>query len=61
MTDALLVKFVGNLKQEIADKEKQMPCMAFKDLYDVGLVQGEVRGLQFALLLLERAIEEADI
>lgn len=58
--DRLLADYIGNLKIEVAEKQAALSNNRFTELYEVGILQGEIRGLQNAISVLERTIEEAD-
>lgn len=58
--DEVLKTFVGDLSREVADKQQALAERTFTDMYQVGIMQGEIRGLQEALRILTSVIEEAD-
>lgn len=58
--DEVLKTYIGDLSREIADKQAGLAERTFTDMYQVGTMQGEIRGLQEALRILTSVIEDAD-
>ena len=58
--DTFLNAYISNLKLAIEDAKNDHAKAVYKDLYEVGRVQGLISGLQQALRVLEASIEDAD-
>lgn len=61
MRDRFLSEYIGRIKEECAQQKEALVRNPHHDLYSVGVLQGQVQGLEKALSALEDTINEHDV
>lgn len=59
--DKFVGAYISSAKQRIQSLKDDLAAARLADLYEAGLIQGEIRGLELSLNLLQAAYEEQDI
>lgn len=58
--DKFIGLYIGSIKQSIQALKDDLSVAKLTDLYQAGLIQGEIRGLESSLVVLEALYAEQD-
>ena len=58
--DKFIGLYIGSIKQSIQALKDDLSVAKLTDLYQAGLIQGEIRGLESSLVALEALYAEQD-